>query len=298
VRERKKKTANKFPDFPEWLRRSAPSWTWDRPHQKILYYTLERVTSGECTRLMIFMPPRHSKSETVTVRYTAWRIEREPEMTVILGSYNQKLANRFSRKVRREIEGRVEMSKERRSAEEWETKAGGGLRAAGVGGGVTGYGARLVMIDDPVKNRSQAESITWRTRTWDWFNDDIYTRLEPEGAIVLIQTRWQTMTLPDAFCERWATAVKAGTRSSCRRSPKKATHSAALPAPPFGPNVSRWKRSNGSGASSARIPLPPSTSSGRSRARARCSSDIGSHDSSIVRPTDCVGRAVTISPYR
>jgi predicted phage terminase large subunit-like protein len=67
---------------------------------------------------------------------------------------------------------------------------GGGLRAVGVGAGVTGFGAKLIMVDDPIKNRAEAESETYRERVWDWFNDDLYTRLEPDAAIVLTMTRW------------------------------------------------------------------------------------------------------------
>ena len=139
---------------------------------------------------MIFMPPRHAKSETVTIRYSAWRLEKDPTLNIILGSYNQKLANRFSRRIRRAVEERVDLSKDRKAVEEWETKDGGGVRAVGVGAGVTGFGADLVMIDDPIKGRSTAESKTIRDNTWDWYTDDIYTRLEPKGAIILIQTRW------------------------------------------------------------------------------------------------------------
>ncbi|MEJ7846936.1 MAG: phage terminase large subunit [Pyrinomonadaceae bacterium] len=155
-----------------------------------------------------------------------------PKLNVILGSYNQKLANRFSRKIRRVLEdsaftaGNAASSGERslhentssngviiinegastpekksplrnrrvsarlNTAAEWETAEGGGVRAVGVGGGVTGFGAGLIVIDDPVKSRAEAESPTYREKTWDWFNDDIYTRLEPDAAIILIQTRW------------------------------------------------------------------------------------------------------------
>lgn len=136
------------------------------------------------------MPPRHSKSETVTVRYTAWRLICDPKMNVILGSYNQRLANRFSRKIRKLVDEKVDLSKERKAVDEWETAAGGSLCAVGVGAGVTGFGANLIVIDDPVKNRSEAESKAYRENTWDWFNDDIYTRLEPNASIILIQTRW------------------------------------------------------------------------------------------------------------
>jgi len=76
------------------------------------------------------------------------------------------------------------------TAAEWETHGGGVVRSVGVGAGIAGFGAGLIVIDDPVKNRAEAESVTYRDRVWEWFNDDIYTRMEPNAAIILIQTRW------------------------------------------------------------------------------------------------------------
>lgn len=181
----------KLDEFEKWLPCASQHLTWNWRHQAYLYKYLARLTEGEINRLMIFMPPRHSKSETVTIHYSAYRIEHDPALNIILGSYNQKLANRFSRRIKRLAEERkVKLSKDRRAAEEWETEKGGGVRAVGVGAGVTGFGAKLIVIDDPVKNRAQAESQTFRDNTWDWFNDDIYTRLEPGAAVILIQTRW------------------------------------------------------------------------------------------------------------
>ncbi len=176
--------------FPLWLRATMPVWKWNWKHQVFLYKHLKRVTAGKCKRLMIFMPPRHGKSELVTVRYAAWRLEMDPILNVIIGSYNQKLANRFSRKIKRVAEGRMDISRNRRAADEWETTAGGGVRAVGVGAGIAGFGGGLIIIDDPIRNRADAESKTIRDNVWDWFNDDIYTRLEPDAAVVLIQTRW------------------------------------------------------------------------------------------------------------
>ena len=86
--------------FEAFLRSTSPSFTWDWPYQKYLYKKLNDVTTGKTKRLMIFMPPRHGKSELVTVRYTAWRLSQDPTLNVIVGSYNQKLANRFSRKIK------------------------------------------------------------------------------------------------------------------------------------------------------------------------------------------------------
>ncbi len=236
-------------DFHAWLKTQPGMWNWDWRHQLYIYEHLKRVTDGTCKRLMIFLPPRHGKSELVTVRYSAWRLQRDPSLNVILGSYNQRLANRFSRKVRRVIadamsvppaaagglsQKSAQMEKNddqyahqahiaspnrsntllqppaaaggtdpatqspfpfarqrpANSVAEWETTMGGGLRAVGVGGGVTGFGASLIVIDDPVKSRAEAESAKIREKVWDWFNDDLYTRLEPNGAIILIQTRW------------------------------------------------------------------------------------------------------------
>lgn len=177
-------------DFQNWLASSISGWTWNAKHQLYLYKFLNAVTTGKSKRLMIFMPPRHGKSEMVTIRYLAWRLEMDPKLNIILGCYNQKLANRFSRRIKRIVEENVPMAKDRRAVDEWETQAGGGVKAVGVGAGITGFGGKLIVIDDPVKNRAEAESRVRRENTWDWFNDDIYTRLEPDAAIILIQTRW------------------------------------------------------------------------------------------------------------
>ena len=229
-------TGTKDP-FQSWLQTVSPGMTWNWRHQLYLYDKLRAVTDGSVRRLMIFMPPRHGKSELVTVRYSAWRLHTEPTLNLILGSYNQRLANRFSRKVRgiwedaRNADAIVRNEGEARTivrartagpssgsaasspihhssfdihhspspsrrtrintAAEWETfGGGGGVRAVGVGAGITGFGAGLVIIDDPVKSRAEAESPTFRERLWEWFNDDIYTRLEPNAAVILIQTRW------------------------------------------------------------------------------------------------------------
>lgn len=139
---------------------------------------------------MLFVPPRHGKSEMVTVRYPIWRLKQKPSMRVIVGAYNQTLAEKFSRKARRIAETQLTLSKERTAAEDWETEQGGGFRAVGVGGGITGQGGDLIIIDDPVKNREEANSQVYRQRVYDWYTDDLYTRLEPGAAMILIMTRW------------------------------------------------------------------------------------------------------------
>jgi predicted phage terminase large subunit-like protein len=176
--------------FGDWLREVSPDMTWDAPHLAHIRVMLARVTRGEIDRLMLFVPPRHGKSEMATVRYPVWRMERDPTLTVIVGAYNKALADNFSRKSRRIARERFAIDDERKAADEWQTPQGGVFRAAGVGTGVTGKGAKLVVIDDPVKSREEANSPAYRERVWNWYRDDLYTRLEPGGAIILIMTRW------------------------------------------------------------------------------------------------------------
>ncbi len=176
--------------FEYWLRTVSPEMKWTARHFVVIREQLRRVTSGEVKRLMVFAPPRHGKSVLVTVRYALWRLIREPRMNIIIASYNQDLASHFSRKIRELARGRVKLSGETWAANFWETAAGGSVTAVGVGAGVNGYGGDLIILDDPVKNRAQANSPVFRERIWDWYNNDIYTRLEPGAAIILIQTRW------------------------------------------------------------------------------------------------------------
>jgi predicted phage terminase large subunit-like protein len=177
--------------FPDWIRATSPHMEWDAGHLRLLCTKLRRVTTGKCNRLMIFMPPRHGKSETVTVHYAAWRLEQDPSLNVIIGCHSQKLADRFSRKVRRIAEDhKLGLSPERKAVDDWETREGGGMRAVGVGGGITGFGGGLVIIDDPIRGRADAESETLRDKTHEWFTDDVYTRLTSAGQVILIQTRW------------------------------------------------------------------------------------------------------------
>lgn len=126
----------------------------------------------------------------VTVRYPIYRMEQDPTLKIIIGAYNQTLASKFSRKARRIAYGRLAINTERKAVEDWETMQGGGIRAVGVGAGITGQGGNLIVIDDPIKNREEANSEVYREKVWDWYTDDLYTRLEPGGSIILIQTRW------------------------------------------------------------------------------------------------------------
>lgn len=184
------KTPNQVADFSEWLTSVSPNYNWTWRWIVYVQSQLERFTRGEFNRLMLFVPPQHGKSSLVTERYPAWRIERDPSLRVIIGAYNSTHAERFGRQIRRIVQGRVELSAERCAAGDWETYCGGGCRSVGVGAGVTGRSADLVIIDDPVRGREEAESPAYRNRVWEWYTDDVYTRLQPGGQVILIQTRW------------------------------------------------------------------------------------------------------------
>ena len=168
---------------------APPSWTFDVPHIRLISDHLDAVTRGEIDRLAIFMPPRHAKTETVTVRYPVYRLERAPHTRALVTGYNERVAHKFSRKARNLAVGRIAMT-DKTGADEWETTAGGGLVARGVGTPPTGFGFDLILIDDPIKKREEAESEVYREKLWDWYTDDLYTRLEPGGAIILTLTRW------------------------------------------------------------------------------------------------------------
>lgn len=173
--------------FDDWLPQVTPEYTWDWRHLAYIREHLAKVTSGELRKLMIFCPPRHGKSECTTIRYPVYRMERDPATRVIVGCYNTDLANKFSRDSRRIARARRLCGPGLKNTEaEWEIGGGGGLRTAAVGAAPTGRGADLIVIDDPVRSREDAESENYREKTWDWYTNDMYTRLEPGGAIILI----------------------------------------------------------------------------------------------------------------
>lgn len=155
------------------------------------------VTEKKSPRLMLFMPPRHGKSTLASVAFPAWHLGRNPNHEFISCSYSGSLAMAFSRKVRGLLREdgfksafKTRLDPQSQSAEAWLTTTGGGYVAAGVGGGITGKGAHVLVIDDPVKNRDDAESSNARESTWDWYTSTAYTRLAPGGGVLVILTRW------------------------------------------------------------------------------------------------------------
>lgn len=156
------------------------------------------VADKKSPRLMVFVPPRAGKSITSTKNLPAWHLGHHPDHEIIITSYASQLALKFSRGIREILASdeynsvfpRTKMKDDAKGAENWLTTQNGGLLAAGVGGPLTGNGAHLAIIDDPVKNAAEADSQTVRDSVWEWYLTTFYTRLAPGGGILLIMTRW------------------------------------------------------------------------------------------------------------
>ncbi len=147
---------------------------------------------------MLLMPPRSGKSELCSRSFPAWHMGRNPDHEIIACSYNVSLAMTFSKKVKEVLEDPVfhpvfdiRLDPNDKSAEEWSLNSSrGAYVAAGVGGGITGKGAHLLIIDDPLKNAEEADSADIRDKLWDWYGSTAYTRLAPGGGVLVVQTWW------------------------------------------------------------------------------------------------------------
>lgn len=170
----------------------------DPPHLQNLINKLEALERGDIKRLMVFMPPRHGKSETISRKFPAWYLGRHPDDNVIMSSYAFTLVRGFSKDVRDAIESRkyktvfnICTADDARQIKDWDIDGyRGGLLAQGVGGAITGYGAHLFIIDDPFKDREEAESQVIREKVWEWYRNVVLTRLEPNARVILVMTRW------------------------------------------------------------------------------------------------------------
>ena len=166
-------------------------------HHRIIAEKLEQVAQGKLKRLIINMPPRHSKSEFASFLMPAWFLGRNPKLKIIQATHNTELAVRFGRKVRdliddpqyKEIFPETILKEDNKGAGKWGTDKGGEYFAAGVGAAVTGRGADLFIIDDP-HSEQDALSETAFDHAYEWYTSGPRQRLQPGGAIILVMTRW------------------------------------------------------------------------------------------------------------
>jgi predicted phage terminase large subunit-like protein len=171
------------------------------PHHKRMAAAFERVARGECKRLIINMPPRHTKSEFASYLLPAWFLGNFPQKKIIQTSHTAELAVGFGRKVRnlvdsdtfREIFPGVGLQADSKAAGRWNTNQRGDYFAIGVGGAVTGKGADILIIDDPHSEQEAAMAATnpeVYDKVYEWYTSGPRQRLQPSGAIVIVMTRW------------------------------------------------------------------------------------------------------------
>ena len=187
--------------FLEFINHMWPEFICGR-HHKIFAQKLEDIANGKINRLIVNMPPRHTKSEFCSTYFPAWIMGKNPNKKIMQTTHTGELAVRFGRKVRNLMDGEeykaifpnVSLSADSKSAGRWETNKGGEYFAAGVGGAITGRGADLLIIDDPHSEQS-ALSNTAMEACYEWYTSGPRQRLQPKGAIVLVMTRWSNIDL-------------------------------------------------------------------------------------------------------
>jgi predicted phage terminase large subunit-like protein len=185
--------------------------TYETPHHlSLVADKLEQIESGKIKRLMLFMPPRHGKSELCSIRFPAWYLGRNRQKQIIGCSYAENLAYTFSYAIRETISTNAfqrlwPIQLDTSGSIRWQLAGKENKRssyiAAGVGGGITGEGADLLIIDDPVKNAEEAESETYREKVYQWYTTTARTRLQPDASIILVQTRWHMADLAGRLLE-------------------------------------------------------------------------------------------------
>jgi predicted phage terminase large subunit-like protein len=192
-------------DFMSFVQEVWPNFIHGRHHEGMAK-AFEEVANGTCKRLIINMPPRHTKSEFASYLLPAWFLGRSPEKKVIQTSHTAELAVGFGRKVRNLVDNpaykrvfpEIELQSDSKAAGRWNTNFGGDYFAIGVGGAVTGKGADLLIIDDP-HSEQEAALASFNPEIYDkvyeWYTSGPRQRLQPGGAIVIVMTRWSKRDL-------------------------------------------------------------------------------------------------------
>lgn len=172
-----------------------PNW-----HHEEIAKELEKVEAfgdRDYKVLLIFVPPRHGKSELSSIEFPAWYLGRNPTKEIITISYSGELAQDFGSKTRAIVNSEIypyvfniTLKEDEQAKAKWRTNKGGSYTSVGVGGAITGRGANILLFDDPIKNREEAESEIYREKVWNFFTSTAFTRLEPKGVVVVILTRW------------------------------------------------------------------------------------------------------------
>lgn len=182
-----------------------PNWHHERIAKELEH--ILAVGDRDYKILILSVPPRHGKSQQATIDFPAWVLGKAPDKEIITASYNTDLALVFGTQTRELVDSeaykeifKTRLKEDDRAKAHWKTAiesetgkmkvAGGGYTSVGVGGGLTGRGADILIIDDPIKNREEADSLVYREKVWSWFTSTAWTRLHPGGVVIVILTRW------------------------------------------------------------------------------------------------------------
>ena len=192
-------------DFLTFVRKMWPAFIAGK-HHEIMADAFERVANGELKRLIVNMPPRHTKSEFASFLFPAWFLGRYPEKKIIQTAHTAELAVGFGRKVRnligqddvQDVFPGIELSSDSKAAGRWNTNKRGDYFAIGVGGAVTGKGADVLIIDDPHSEQEAALGAynpEVYDKVYEWYTSGPRQRLQPGGSIIIVMTRWSTRDL-------------------------------------------------------------------------------------------------------
>jgi len=213
-RVQREKARRHLIDFNEYI---SPDYDWTLPHLKLLTQKLEQVelfirskgTQG-IGRLIVMMPPQHGKTETITKHFSAWLLGRNPDTRIILGSYNDDTATENSQRVRNMVQSNefskifgqksrlvtidrdVSVSEDSKAKKNWDISGfRGGCRSSGVGGGITGKPADVIIVDDPHKDREEAMIQNNLLKVVRWFNSQVVSRIRRRTAVIIVHTRFE-----------------------------------------------------------------------------------------------------------
>ena len=187
-------------DFMTFVKRVWPEFIEGRHHKEIAN-KFNDLANGKIKRLIINMPPRHTKSEFASFLLPAWMIGKRPKLKIIQSTHTTELAVRFGRKAKNLMDSpeykeifQTRLREDSQAAGKWETEQGGEYYAAGVGSAITGRGADLLIIDDP-HSEQDAMNVDALERAYEWYTSGPRQRLQPGGAIVMVMTRWNVKDL-------------------------------------------------------------------------------------------------------
>jgi len=196
----KKKESQVNSDFMAFVKHVWPEFIEGKHHKKIAD-KFNQISQGKIKRLIINMPPRHTKSEFASYLLPAWMIGKNPKLKIIQSTHTTELAVRFGRKAKTLMDTeeykqvfQTRLREDSQAAGKWETAQGGEYYAAGVGSAITGRGADLLIIDDPHSEQDALNPLAME-RAYEWYTSGPRQRLQPGGTIVLVMTRWNTKDL-------------------------------------------------------------------------------------------------------